>query len=97
MRNSLGEMPILSGIVFCADCGKKLYQVRTSNLTADKEHMVCSTFRKVKGGCSSHLIRNVVLEQLLLIDLKKITPFAVEHEEEFVQLLSKHSEQTLNK
>ena len=39
----MGEMPILSGMVFCADCGKKLYQVRGRNLP-QKEYMVCSTY-----------------------------------------------------
>ena len=28
----MGEMPILSGMVFCADCGRKLYQVRGPSL-----------------------------------------------------------------
>lgn len=30
----IGEMPILSGMLFCADCGAKLYQVRVSELEA---------------------------------------------------------------
>ena len=30
----------------------------------DKEYFVCATYRKVKGGCSSHQIRNVVVEEL---------------------------------
>ena len=31
----IGEMPILSGMLFCADCGAKLYQARVSELEAD--------------------------------------------------------------
>ena len=42
----MGEMPILSGMIFCADCGKNLYQVRGRCLP-QKEYMVCSTYRKV--------------------------------------------------
>lgn len=30
----IGEMPILSGMLFCADCGAKLYQTRVSELEA---------------------------------------------------------------
>lgn len=52
----MGEMPILSGMLFCADCGAKLYQVRQRGWEYDKEHFVCATYRKVKGGCSSHQI-----------------------------------------
>lgn len=32
----LGEMGMLSGMMFCADCGAKLYQVRASGWTHDK-------------------------------------------------------------
>ncbi|MCD7891831.1 MAG: recombinase family protein [Ruminococcus sp.] len=50
----MGEMPILSGMLFCADCGAKLYQVRHRGWTHEQEHFVCATYRKVKGGCTSH-------------------------------------------
>ena len=84
----MGEMPILSGMLFCADCGKKLYQVRGASLK-QKEYMVCSTYRKVKGGCSSHQIQNEVIESLLLDGIRSITAFAREHEAEFVELVTK--------
>ena len=86
----MGEMPILSGMIFCADCGKKLYQVRGRSLP-QKEYMVCSTYRKIKGGCSSHQIRNEVIEALLLDGIRNITAFAKEHEAEFVEMLMKKS------
>ena len=38
-------MPALSGMVFCADCGAKMYQVRGRNLL-HSEYMVCATYRK---------------------------------------------------
>lgn len=93
----LGEMGILSGMMFCADCGNKLYQVRGKGWEHDKEYFVCATYRKVKGGCSSHQIRNVVVEQLLLQDLQRVTAFAREHEDEFLQLITNNSEKELNK
>ncbi len=71
-------MGILSGMMFCADCGNKLYQVRGKGWEHDKEYFVCATYRKIKGGCSSHQIRNVVVEQLLLQDLQRVTSFARE-------------------
>lgn len=33
----MGEMPILSGMLFCADCGAKLYQVRAEGRTHKQE------------------------------------------------------------
>lgn len=69
----LGDMSILSGMMFCTDCGNKLYQVRGRDWEHNKEYFVCATYRKVKGGCSSQQIRNVVVGQLLLQDLQRVT------------------------
>lgn len=93
----MGEMPILSGMLFCADCGAKLYQVRARGWEHDKEHFVCATYRKIKGGCSSHQIRNIVVEELLLDGIRNITAFAREHEDEFVQIVAKKSQADSNR
>ncbi len=83
---------MLSGIMYCADCGAKLYQVRANGWTHDKEHFVCATYRKVKDGCSSHQIRNVVVEQLVAKDLRKVLAFAKEREAEFIDIVTSNSE-----
>jgi site-specific DNA recombinase len=93
----MGEMPILSGMLFCADCGAKLYQVRGRGWEHDKEYFVCATYRKVKGGCSSHQIRNVVVEELLLDGIRQITAFARAHEDEFVQMVTSKTKMALDK
>ena len=93
----MGEMPILSGMLFCADCGAKLYQVRHRGWAHDKEHFVCATYRKVKGGCSSHQIRNVVVEELLLDGIRNITAFARDHEDEFVQMVTNKTRAEVNR
>lgn len=93
----MGEMPILSGMLFCADCGAKLYQVRTRGWTHEQEHFVCATYRKQKGKCTSHQIRNVQVEQILLTEINRMLTFVREHESEFVELLSKKSERELNR
>lgn len=92
----MGEMPLLSGMVFCADCGKKLYQVRGRNLP-QKEYMVCSTYRKIKGGCSSHQIRNEVIEELLLDGIQTVTAYARDYETEFIELVTKKSQAELDR
>ena len=94
----MGEMPILSGMVFCADCGSKMYQVRMRGWEHDKENFVCANYRKrTKAACSSHQIRNVVIEQLLLEDLRRVTSFAKNHEEEFVRLVTDSVSRLLNR
>lgn len=85
----MGEMPVLSGMVFCADCGAKLYQVRGRSLP-QSEYMVCATYRKKgKEVCPSHQIRNCVLEGHLLDGIRSVTAFAREHEDEFVEMVTK--------
>ena len=93
----MGEMPILSGMLYCADCGAKLYQVRARGWTHDQEHFVCATYRKQKGKCSSHQIRNIQVEQILLTELNRMLAFVRGHEAEFVELLTKKNERELNR
>ena len=46
---NLGEMPVLSGMLFCADCGNKLYQVRGKDWRRDKEYFVFVNYHKQKS------------------------------------------------
>ena len=86
----MGEAPLLSGMLFCADCGKKLYLARTRN-NNQEPYYVCSTYRKRKGMCTSHQIRCAVVEALLLEGIREITSLAREREDEFVRLVMKKS------
>ncbi len=94
----LGEMPILSGMVYCADCGSKLYQVRGKNWPHSKEHMVCATYRK-KGKylCKSHQIRNIVIENKLLKTINDLIYFAQNYEEEFDDYILNQSKENLRR
>lgn len=93
----MGEMPVLSGMLFCADCGAKLYQVRQRGWTHEQELFVCATYRKIKGGCTSHQIHNVQVEEILLRELRRITAFAREREDEFVRMVTQKGEKELNR
>ena len=93
----MGEMPVLSGMLYCADCGAKLYQVRARGWTHEQEHFVCATYRKIKGGCTSHQIHNVQVEEILLSQLRMVTAYAREHEDEFIRLVTRQSEKELNR
>ena len=61
----MGEMGMFSGLVYCADCGAKLYHCRSTTWTHEQECYTCATYRG-KKGCSAHYIRAVVLERLVL-------------------------------
>ena len=97
-RTPLGEMPILSGMVYCADCGAKLYQVRSKDWNHDKEYMVCATYRKRgKHNCTSHQIRNIDIEKALLYMIQQVTSFARDYQDKFVEVVTKTNNKELDK
>ena len=97
-RTLKGEMPVLSGMLYCADCGAKLYQTRGGNIKEENEYFVCGTYRKNRGKCTNHIIKNKELDAILLQELRDITAYARKHEQDFVSLLEKKhaSEMTKN-
>lgn len=84
----MGEMPVLSGMIYCADCGKKLYVCRTKSLQPSAYYYCCSTYRKRQGLCSAHQIRIKVIDSIVLNDIKMHIEFARAHEDEFIKLVS---------
>lgn len=80
----LGEMPLLSGRLYCEDCGQRMYQVRRKEWSHEQERMICSTYRKIKGGCTSHMIKDRVVENHLLKSMQRITGLIEENEGDFV-------------
>ena len=83
----MGEMLMFSGILYCADCGKKLSFHRRANDPDTKHNFVCSNYRSDTHNCSMHYIRNVVVEQLVLENLRKVVSYVKAYEDEFVQMV----------
>lgn len=86
-QTDMGEMSVFSGIVYCADCGKKMYLCRCSKST-QKEYFNCSTYRKKsKSLCTSHQITVEAVEHIVLTDLQRVLGMAKDNEKEFVDML----------
>lgn len=83
----MGEMPMFSGILYYADCGKKLSFHRRANDPDTKHNFVCSNYRSDTHNCSMHYIRNVVVEQLVLENLREVVSYVKAYEDEFVQMV----------
>ena len=87
----MGEMSPLSGLVYCADCGKKMYLCRCST-TKQKEFFNCSSYRKqLKKTCTSHHITVEALAVLIQDDLRRTIYFAQQQREMFLQTLRKNA------
>lgn len=87
----LGEMSVFSGLLFCVDCGKKMYLNRCKEYKQyDKARFVCGTYRKGTAknrGCTSHSITLDAVEQIVLADLQRVLAMAKTNEKEFAELL----------
>lgn len=82
----MGDMGMFSGLLYCADCGHRLNLNRTKSWLPEQNNYTCGVYKRRKGECSAHFIRAVVLEQLVLENLREVIAFAREREDEFVQL-----------
>lgn len=84
----MGEMGMFSGMMYCADCGSIMYQCRATGFRKDQEYYICSGYRKGKDVCGeTHSIRTVILEELILDNLREIVSFARQNKERFVQMV----------
>ena len=79
-----GEVNPFSGMVYCADCGAKMYLCRSRSLNEDQEHLKCSTYAHDMTECSAHYIRTAVLKVLVLSELNKLLATVHQREDEFV-------------
>ena len=81
----MGEMGMFSGLLYCAECGGKMYQCRATNFAENQKYFICSTYRKGKDLCTTHSIKNVVLHEIVLRNLREAIAYVSEHEAEFAQ------------
>lgn len=72
-----------SGLVFCADCGSNMVLHRARTMSASYNHFTCRTYKKDGESCTGHYIRECVLDEVVLEDLRRVTAMARERPEEF--------------
>lgn len=81
-----GEMSIFSGLLYCADCGAKMYLNRHRG--SEKDAFNCASYRKEKERtCTSHYITLHAIEDIVLYDLQRVLGMAKGQETEFVSML----------
>ncbi len=92
-RNSMSEINKYSGLLYCADCGSKLYFARGRSITPDKFTFFCSRYRKHMGEdlCSPHSIREVVLDEIVLEEINRALYYSRTRTKEFAGYISKKS------
>ena len=90
-QTRMGEINKYSGLIYCADCGKKHYFVRGKTLKRENYSFICGNYRKHVGEekCTPHSIREVVLDEIVLEEINKALYYARYNTKEFTDYISK--------
>ena len=100
--DTTGEANPFTGLVFCADCGAKMYNHRrlenpddpSGKLKSDSYN--CSTFtltiERAEKKCFSHSITTKALRALTLETIRIVSKYAIENEEEFIRKVREAAE-----
>lgn len=80
-----GIVSPFSGLLYCADCGEKLYYSVTGSYKREQAYFFCSSYRKNSEVCSAHYIREKVVEQIVLESMQRILLNVQAFEKEFAR------------
>ena len=90
-----GEYHPLTGLMYCADCGSKMYVHRTSNYK-NIPYYTCSAYTKTPCGTlcqSAHRIKAEVVLNLIQDTLKDIKKYLDEDNEAFIRSIQNEMEE----
>ena len=83
--NRTGIVSMFSGLLYCADCGEKLYYGSSKSDKREQAYFFCSSYRKNSSVCSAHYIRERDVEQLVLEGLQRLMWYIQVYETQFAQ------------
>ena len=74
-----------SGLLYCSDCGEKLYYSATNCYKREQAYFFCSTYRKDSSNCSAHYIREKAVYEIVLENMKRVFMNVNLFEEQFAK------------
>lgn len=92
-RTNMGDVDKYSGLLYCADCGSKLYFVRGTTIKPEAYNFICSRYRKHMGQelCTPHTIREMALDEIVLEEIRSVTYYARANTAQFVSFIQQKS------
>lgn len=81
------EIDLFSGLLFCGDCGYKMYLQQGAGTLERKHAYTCGRYRnRIRTGevCTTHYIRKNVLKELVLGDIQRVLSYVKAHEQQFI-------------
>lgn len=88
-----GEMDKFAGYLFCAECSARLYLHRGKTIAPRANNFQCGGYQtKGNSHCTSHYIRESVLNEIVLTSLRQMTVYTRENTEEFYAMATANGE-----
>ena len=84
-RAKSGKKSIFSGLLFCYDCGKKMYFQSPVVDLRNKDHYRCSSYKHDTSACSSHYISDEALQSIVLENIQRVIFYMKDYEDLFIQ------------
>ena len=88
-KNNDGEKHLLADYLYCGDDHKKLWY-HTNTIKKEIHFFSCSNYAKdYRGTCSTrHYIRADAIEQVVMLELRRLAEFLRDDEEAFIKILT---------
>lgn len=84
-RAKSGKKSIFSGLLFCNDCGKKMYFQSPVVDLRNKDHYRCSSYKHDTSACTSHYISDDALQNIVLENIQRVISYMKDYEDLFIQ------------
>ncbi len=90
------EIDLFSGLLFCGDCGYKMYLQQGMGIPERKHAYTCGNYRnrpRKTTQCTTHYIRKSVITELVLADMQRVLSFVKKQEKEFIKTAAEYGNQ----
>ena len=87
-KTKTGKSSMFSGMLYCADCGEKMYFCASNNSKFEQSFFECSVHHKHRDKCKVHFIRSVVLEDLVQTHMNAVVSYVIRYEQHFRKVMT---------
>ena len=98
--NKYGTINPLTGLLYCADCGKKMTNHRSIDTPVNGRYRnggfadtyICAGYRNRPRKCTMHYVRTAAMQNLALDAIRSTSLFVKENEDAFIKIVHESSQ-----